>query len=430
MKNIRITFCLFTSLSLSALAADSTENLASLEAVATAPGATSETWITLGNARMQDARDKVAHDFTAAGEAYIKALEIEHESTEAMLGMAWVKNSEHLFEQGRGWAEKALAIDPDLVDAHALLGDYAVELGNYDEAYDHYQAAIDLRADLSTYSRASHLLWITGDTVQALLLMDKAIDAGGPFPENTAWCHVELAMMQFQSGASMAAEMEAAKALKIAPENPRALAMMGRLLAAKGEIDKAIPYYEKSISITPTHQPLAALVDLYHLKGDTEAEKKATANVISYHRPDPAKIAEDIASHGHIHPIGQASAELALFLADHDMDLSDALKEAEKAYETYKNIRVEDTLAWALYKAGEYKRARLMIERALKWNTREPSLFYHRGMIYLKLGDSKKAADDLDEALALNPRFDPIHAELATKALAEISSPAPVKTGE
>ena len=405
-------------------AAEPELKIEAIEAAANAPGATADSWVAQGNARMQEARDKVAHDFAPAEAAFKKALDLKQDSTGAMLGMAWVKNSEHLFEQGRGWAEKALAIDPDLVDAHALLGDYEVELGSYDEAYDHYQAAIDSRGDLSTYSRASQLLWITGDYRQATILMKKAIDAGGPYPENLAWCHVELGMMEFNSGGILPAEMEAKKALEAAPENPRALAMMGRMLAAKGQTDEAIAFYKKSIAITPTHQPLAALVDLYHLKGDGDAKKRAYEEVIQYHRPDPAKIASTIAQFGHFHPIEQASAELAMFLAEHGSDPDEAVKEAEKAYETYKNIRVEDALAWCYYRKGDYKKARLLIERALKWKTREPSLYYHRGMIHMKLGDTAKAADDLKEALALNPIFDPIHADLATKALAEISAPA------
>lgn len=399
-----------------------TPDLITLEASANASGATDLAWTALGNARMQEARNKVGHDFATAEAAFQKALTLRKDSTDAMLGMAWVKNSEHLFEQGRGWAEKALAIDPDLVDAHALLGDYAVELGAYDEAYDHYQAALDLRGDLSTFSRASHLLWITGDTSKAMLLMEKAIEAGGPYPENAAWCHVEAALMEFNLGAILASEEHTKKALEIAPENPRALAMKGRLLAAKRDYDGAISAYEKSVSIMPTHQPLAALVDLYHLKGDAAAEKKAIADVIEYHRPDPKKIAETLAKYGHIHPTEQASAELALFLADHDLDLDSALKEAEKSYETYKNVLVEDSLAWCFYKEGDFKKARLMIERAMKWNTREPMLHYHRGMIWMKLGDKETAANSLEEALALNPKFDPIHADIARKTLDDLAT--------
>lgn len=395
----------------------------------TEPDAEVEKWIGKGNASMQEARDKAGHDFKAAEEAFLKALALKSDSTEAMLGMAWVKNSEHLFEQGRGWAEKALAFDPRLADAHALLGDYAVERGEYDLAFDHYQAAIDIRADLSTYSRAAHLLWITGDTSKAQMLMEKAIRSGGPFPENTAWCRTRLAGMQFSLGAMLPAETLMKKALEEAPEYPHALAMMARIQAAKGSTDEAINLYEKSVSITPTHEALAALVDLYVLEGNEEKSEQAFENMTGYHRPDPAKVAGDTSIHGHFHPSGQASAEYAMFLAKHDRDLEEALKEAEKAYEIYKNINVEDTLAWCHYKLADYTSARRMIERATKWNTSEPGLYFHRGMIYAKLGESRKAAVDLNQALALNPEFDPLDADLARRTLEEIT-PKAVKKAE
>ncbi|MBC7980418.1 MAG: tetratricopeptide repeat protein [Armatimonadetes bacterium] len=380
-----------------------------------------ESWIAVGNAKMQEARDKLEHDFSEAEAAYKKALGLKPDSTEAMLGMAWVKNSEHLFEQGRGWAEKALAINPELVDAHSLLGDYALERGDYDEAYDHYQAAIDLRGDLSTYSRASYLLWQTGDSTQAGLLMEKAIAAGGPYPENTAWCRVELATMQFNLGSILAAEMQAKKAMEAAPENPRVLGLMGKLSAAKEKYPEAIAFYEKSVAITPNHQSLAALVDLYKLTGNTTEENKAVEKLIAFHSPADEGAATENPAHGHIHTDGQASAELAMFFADHDQNLEKAVKDAEKAYETYKNIKVEDTLAWCYYKTGDYKKARRFTERAMKWNTKDPAMYYHRGMIHHKLGDKARAREYLNQALALNPRFDPIQAAIASQTLEEIS---------
>ena len=222
-------------------------------------------WVNLGNALMQEARDRGGHKFNRAEDAFRKALELNPKSTDAMLGMAWVKNSEHLFVQGQGWAEKALSHDPALVDAHALLGDYAMETGEYDVAFEHFQTAIDLRADLSTYSRAGHLLWLTGDTVRSQELMVKAIAAGGPYAENVAWCRTELSRMLFNIGAMLPAEMQIDEALKLAPENARALAMKGKILAANGHMDGASTAYEKSASITPNHQALAGLVKLHDI---------------------------------------------------------------------------------------------------------------------------------------------------------------------
>ncbi len=397
--------------------------IAALEAAANGADASARAWIRLANARMQKARDTLSHDFSAADQAFTKALSMDPGSTEAMVGMAWVRNSQHNFSEGKKWAEKVLAIDPKHHDAHALLGDHAVELGDYDEAYDHYQAALDIRADLSSYARAAHLLWLTGDASQAEILMKKAIAAGGPYPENVAWCRAELALMQFHSGALLTAEIEARAALDAAPNNPRCLMIMARVLAAKGETDRAIKLYEKSVTLSPGHEALAALVDLHKLQGDEAAAKVWFDRVLAYHGK------ENKHSHGHAHGHGkhhhhephghshEASEELALFLAEHDHRLEEAVHEVEKVYETYKNIKVANAAAWCYYKSGNLKKARLMIDRALKWNTRDATILFRAGMIYLKMGDDQKARDFLVRATSLNPSFHPIHSKTASNTL-------------
>ena len=155
--------------------------------------------------------------------------------------------------------------------------------------------------------------------------------------------------------------------------------------------------------------------------------EKAFLSVIQFHDPNPNKSHEAIAAHGHLHASGHGNAELAMFLAKHDRELKVALKEAEKAYETYKNIRTEEALAWCHYKLGNHKEARRMIVRATKWNTSEPSLFFHRGMIDAKLGENATAIADLNGALSLNPNFDPLDADLAKRTLREITPQAVTK---
>ncbi len=393
-------------------------------------GADAAAWARLGNNEMQQARETQSHNFAAAEEAFQKALAIDPALIEALIGMAWVKNSEHDFEAGKEWAEKALALDPRAQDAHSLLGDHAVELGDYDEAYDHYQTALDIRPDLASYARAGHLLWVTGDSSQAQFLMEKAIAAGGPYPENRAWCRVELAMMQLNSGALLAAEMGVRKALAEAPENPRVLAGMGRVSAAKGDHAEAISYYGKSVEIMPTHQALAALVDLYLASGDVKAAEKQKHAVLHFHKKHThgGEAAEGHTHGGHTHGGAsshshhQESAELALFMANHNIDPDAAVREAEAVYKTYKNVLVADTLAWCYYKTGDLQKARRMIQRALKWKTRDPSLLFHGGMIYHKSGDERKARELLSRCLNMNPNFHPLDAATARDALKSLTA--------
>ncbi len=365
--------------------------------------ASPQTWVNLGNSLMQQARNTVGQDFAPASAAFSKALSIQPDNLDAIVGMAWVKNSEHNFTAGRQWSEKALAMDPHQVDAHSLIGDGAVELGNYDEAFDQYQVALQSRSDLSTLSRAGHLLWLTGDITRGRALMQQAIKAGGPHPENAAWCQAELAIMNFQSGAIPPAEALATQALAAAPENPRILATLARIHAAKKDYPKAIELYEKSASITPNHEAMAALVDLYHLTGQEQKSQDQSDRLISFHRQYP-------------HP---NSALLARFYADHDRELETALKEARTAYEVYKNVNVADTLAWCLLKSGQPEEARRMIRQAMKWKTPDSEMQFHAGMIEVALKHPEAARRCFNQALSMNPDFHPIDAATAGKMLEE-----------
>lgn len=388
--------------------------IAKLQIMSRNPACSPETWVLLGNALMQRSRDSVSHDFGEAYLAYRSALTLKPDHADAMTGMAWVKNSEHDFAAGKMWADKALATDPQQTEAHSMIGDGFLELGNYEEAAHHYQIAMNQRPDLSTLSRGAHLLWMNGDATRASALMQQAIDAGGPYPENIAWCRAELALMSFHRGAILPAEQQAAKAMEAAPANPRVLATMARILAAKKDYTKAIELYEKSVAITPTHDALAPLVDLYRLTGQTEKAEKQFEAVVTYHTaPHPH-------SDGKLypHPDLGANAQLARFYADQGRNLEEALKQARAAYERYKNVGTVDTLAWCLCLNGQAAEAKPIIRQALKHKTQDAAMLYHAAMIHQALKEEGLARKLFAKALNLNPNFHPVQAAKCVEMLA------------
>jgi tetratricopeptide (TPR) repeat protein len=97
--------------------------------------------------------------------------------------------------------------------------------------------------------------------------------------------------------------------------------------------------------------------------------------------------------------------EMALFDADHDRNLDEALKQARAAYEKRASIRTADVLAWTLYKTGNAAEAQKYSQESLHLGTRDSLLLFHAGMIESALGNRDAAIAYLQQALTINPHF-------------------------
>jgi tetratricopeptide (TPR) repeat protein len=369
-------------------------------------------WSRLGDAYMQKARETMDLSYYARAEAsFRKSLALNPNYANALSGMAWVLSGRHEFEQSIEWANKALKVDPNRADAYGLLGDAATEMGDYDSAFEHYQKMLDLKPDVASYSRSAHLLFVTGGFKKATLLMSKAIGAGGAYSENKAWCVAQMALLDFAQGAYLPAEQMLSKGLAEAPNNYQLLAAMGKVKAAEKDYPAAIEYYKKAEAIVPQHEVVVALGDLYTIEG----------------RKDEAKRQYDLVEF--IRKLNKANGvvgdlQMAQYLADHDQDLTEALRLAEAEYKTRPTVYGADTLAWCYYKNGRIPEARKYSVKALSQNTPEAMFYYHRGMILAKAGDVGEARKALYQALSQNPYFEPLGAVTAMKMVQELGSVA------
>jgi len=403
-------------------------------------------WCRLGDAIMQRSREAAGHAeslYNRAETAYRRALKLDARHVPALIGLAWVANSRHDFAAGEGWARAALSLESHLPEAHALLGDAAVELGDYDAAFEHCQAALDQRPDLSSYARSAHLLWLTGDARRAKALLYRAIQAGGPHEENTAWCRAELALVMFNQGSLVPAEKQIEQALERAPHNPHVLTVMGRIKAAQADYPRAIRLYEQANAVAPQHAALAALADLYRLAGNVEMAERMYEQVCEIHashaheRSHNGEHTDDEAhphdaDHAHEEDTGQTisgdghsthgSVELARFLADQDREPAKALRQAEAAVRISQSVHALDTLAWCYYRNGRFREARETILRALRWRTPDAAISFHAGMIHTALGEREQAKRYLYQALNLNPHFHPVQAKVAADTLKTLTA--------
>jgi tetratricopeptide (TPR) repeat protein len=100
----------------------------------------------------------------------------------------------------------------------------------------------------------------------------------------------------------------------------------------------------------------------------------------------------------------QASNNLAYLMMERGQDIDVALSLAEAAHRGLPNSpSTADTLAWAYYNKGTYGSARDVLESVEKANPNDPSIEYHLGMIYSKLGDKSDAITHLKRASSLAP---------------------------
>ena len=378
----------------------------------------------LGVAYIQKARETgdIAY-YNLADKALEKSLDLESthpEAAPATKHLATVYYAEHRFGEALALAQKAIDLNPRDITPYALLGDVRSEMGEYEKAWAAYRHLQNPAAAPSAnsgvqylqQSRGSAESLLTGDTQAAIDHMRRAIDISAESrmaQETIAWSKFTLGEIYFQSGDLANAKATYTDALNTHPDYHRALAGLAKVSAAESHLGDAIELYKRAIGIIPLPVYAAALGDVYAKAGNTvEANKQY--DLVEYI--------------GRLNSFNQTvyNRELSAFYADHDLHLEQALELARKEFEVRHDVYTWDALAWVLYKNSQPKQAAAAMKEALHLETKDPLLLFHAGMIYQRLGDSKKAQDYLQRAIALNPQFHPFYADLARATLKQLTS--------
>lgn len=363
----------------------------------------------LGEALVRKARESgdVTY-YDRAGESFRRALTISPRYLNATIALAGVHYVTHDFQAALDLAEP-LRADPRARLALATISDAYIALGDYTQG----EAALNELAvageSAALLSRQALLAELRGNSAGALQLMTRAgelAQQAGEYPESLAWYALQRGEIAFRSGQIAEAERAYTESLALFSPYPPALAGLGKVASATGGLDDAIQYYEQAVAIVPLPEFLAALGDLYTLTGRPEEARRQYATV--------ERIGTLAALNRQVY-----NRQLAMFYADRDLKLDEALRLAMAELEQRKDIYGYDAAAWASYKAGRLDQAADLIARALGLGTRDPKLLYHAGMIAAAQGDADEARRLLTEALTINPGFDLLQARVARQTLGE-----------
>ncbi|MEO7156750.1 MAG: hypothetical protein ABI039_04260 [Vicinamibacterales bacterium] len=241
-----------------------------------------------------------------------------------------------------------------------------IELGDYDQAFAAIDAMAAMRPSAGAYARVAYARELRGDLAGALQAMHMAADATTPQdPEAQAWYASQIGELSLRMGKTDDAEREYQRAESVFPDYRLAMVGHGKVKVARGDRDGALAIYLEQMKQAPTLDLAARIGDLHAQTGDSiEAER--------YYQ-----LAEDLAGPA----IAQTEATLALFLAEHDRKLPEAVKIAEAVARIRHDLFTDDALAWAYYKTGRVEDAFVVSQRALRTGTQDPTILAHAAQI-------------------------------------------------
>jgi tetratricopeptide (TPR) repeat protein len=356
--------------------------------------------------------------YLAADAAVTGALAADADYPPAVAYRGVVLVALHRFVDAKAHATTVLADLPNDPTALATLGDASLELGDVTAAAGAYQTLKLVADSAAARVRLSHLAFIQGRTDDAVAESRAAIAAGtdeGSIGSAMAWFHYQLGDTLIATGDRAGAATAYTAALTDDPSSHLARWGLARIAAAEGRTDDAIRLLSEAIAAVPLPEFLARRAELYEIRaapGDAGLGADDRATVLAI-----AQLSGEAA--------GVYDRTLSLFLADTAQDPAKALTLAEAEFRDRRDVYGYDALAWALLANDRPEEAEDAMTTALAFGTRDAKLLYHAGLIKAALvGDDPSAATEarkfLEDALALDPSFDPAGAMRARATLARL----------
>jgi len=341
-----------------------------------------------------------------ADAAVEKALEIAPANSEARKLKASLHLTFHRFVDALENGNQLQKEFPNDAFVYGILTDANSELGNYVEAVAAAQKMVDLKPNSSSYARVAHLRSLHGDHAGAVEMYKLAAQTADPADkEAQSWCLVRLGDELWKNGKYPAAEKVYDEALQNFPGYYMALAGKGRIRAAQNDFAAAEKFLTDAQNRLPDSGTIIQLGDIYAIQNNAEKARQ---------QYDLAEMVEQ--------KLGAAGDQtrLALYWANHNIKLDEALAIASSEHNSRKDIYTADVLAWCLFKKSRLTEAKTAITDAMRLETKDAQILYHAAMIEKGLGNRTEAVKLLEASLKLNPRFDLLESGKAREALKEL----------
>ena len=327
--------------------------------------------ITLAKIFVNEARvtGEHGHYYPAALKMLDEALELNHAGPrdanlefDALATKAGVELSQHDFQEALATAKSAVSINPYNAQVYGAVVDANVELGNYEEAIAAADKMNEIRPDLRSYSRVSYLREIHGDVDGAIEAMKRAVNAGAPGYESTAWARLTLGELYRRYGQPEQAAAQYKTILVERPNYPFAIAAQAELAMDRKDYDEAERLLNEAKDIIPEVGYYVDLAELYTLQGRDEEASAIEKEIM-------VMLQDDVDS-GH-----NMDMEYAALYRDQYADYDKALEYMLNEYEVRPdNIDVNRMLASIYVKRGDIDKAKEHLAKAKATESKHPEL--------------------------------------------------------
>jgi tetratricopeptide (TPR) repeat protein len=205
------------------------------------------------------------HNYAAAIQSYREALKFKPDTAHVYSALAKCLVNEYersknkdLLKEAKIVARKAVDIAPQSSYCHRTLGDVLLDARENKEAKEHLQRAVDLAPnDANCHLHLGNFFFNNKRNQEALDCYHETLRLD---PE-CAPALINIGTYLFYRAHNVAkAEEYAARALKIDPDNPDGLVLMGHILLSQGKIDQAADHARMVLSHQPDHSRALFLI--------------------------------------------------------------------------------------------------------------------------------------------------------------------------
>lgn len=350
-----------------------------------------------------DARLKLAetysknHDGANAAREYVRAADVLTNRVDVQLKAGALLLISGRFDDAKVRAEKALAVSPQDVDAHILLGNALAGLKNTDGAIAEVQEAIRLAPTrASSYSNLGELEARRGNAEAA----EKALKKGVELDERSAPAHLALVNFYWARQRRAEAERELSTALALDPNNVAAHRAMATLATALNRPEEAEAHLKKVIELTKSPEASVALSDFYILRRDEASARKVLDPLATGDQPSADALIRLAAMDRTSGRAKEAYSRLDSILAHDKTNLRALLSKSAMLLDDKK---VDDAAAAA--------------QLATQNHADSAEAFFTLGRAEMARNRNEPAVEAFKEALRLNPRASGAHVALAQLSL-------------